>query len=553
MSNFLLKNPKRRFTSSYIIALSIIALLSITSQIIIRNVLNKQEKDARVINISGRQRMLSQKISKLALQLERVESHHGFKKVKMELMEIFNLWSSSHYGLRDRSYEMQLEGENSDLIQKMFIEIAPDFEEMKEACEQIKVLKNNVEIHPFVTQILSNEGSFLKQMNTITFQYDNESTARIQKVKLIEMALLVITLLAIFLEAFFIFRPAVNAVDKYLKQTISRGLALREANDNLLESNEKKELIEKELYTQLEKNHQLQLNVNKELERKIDERTREIQEKNEEILLQSEELQNQNKMLVSANQKITESITYAAKLQHSILGYRQNILEHFKEGFILDKPKDIISGDFYWFYKHEELRFMVVADCTGHGVSAAFMTIIGNLLLNDIIVNQQIKSPNDILSLLDIELYSLLNLKNIYKVYDGMDLALIVINEDHRSIEFSGAKRPLYFVGKENKITKLLGSKSTIGYSAKSIQKKFTLEEVTYQGGDRLYMTTDGFQDQFGGKSNTKFMQNKLIETLNKTINYPMEKQEKVLENVLDKWKGENVQTDDILLVGIEL
>lgn len=553
MNKFLLKNPKKRFTYSYIIALSIIALLSIASQIVIRSVLSKQEKDGRVINISGRQRMLSQKISKLALQLERADDKQEFEKIKEEFSLIVTLWSTSHYGLRDRSLKMELEGDNTLTIQKMFEGIAPNFDEMYWASKKIIASDNAASILPFVSKILKNEGEFLKQMNTITFQYDHESTSRIQKVKLIELVLLGITLMSIFLEAFFIFRPAVDAVDKYLKETINRGLALREAHDNLLESKEKQEHVEKELYTQLQKNHELQVNVNKELELKINERTREIQDQKEEILQQSNELKNHNDLLANANQKVTDNITYATKLQHSILGYRQNILSQFKDGFILNKPKDIISGDFYWFYQTEELRFLVVADCTGHGVSAAFMTIIGNLLLNDIIVNQQIKSPNDILNLLDMELYALMNLKNVNKVYDGMDLGLIVINEDHRLIEFSGAKRPLYFVGKDNKIDKIMGSKSTIGYSTKNVKKSFEIETINYQSGDRLYMTSDGFQDQFGGSSNSKFMQNRLIDALNRTVNYPMSKQKKVMEGVFDKWKGNTAQTDDVLIVGVEL
>lgn len=553
MNKFLLKNPKKRFTASYVIALSIIALLSIASQIVIRSVLNKQEKDARVINISGRQRMLSQKISKLALQLERADEPREFQKIKKEFSTIVELWSSSHHGLRDRLPELELQGENSPTIKKMFEEIANNFDEMNEASQSILLAKNAYVIDSFVSQILANEGSFLKQMNTITFQYDHESTARIQQVKMIELILLSITLLSIFLEAFFIFRPAVTAVDRYLRETINRGLALREAHDNLLASEEKKESVQKELYEQLEKNHELQISINKELELKINERTREIQEKNEEILAQSNELKQQNDLLANANQKITESITYATKLQHSILGYRQDMLENFKDGFILNKPRDIISGDFYWHYQTEELRFLVVADCTGHGVSAAFMTIIGNLLLNDIIVNQQIKSPNDILNLLDMELYSLINLKNIDKVYDGMDLGIVVINEHQRIIEFSGAKRPLYFVGANNEITKVVGSKSTIGYSAKTIRKNFEIQTLNYQGGDRLYMTSDGFQDQFGGGNNSKFMQTRLIEALNKTMNYGMQKQKKVMEGVFDKWKGNNAQTDDVLIVGVEL
>ncbi|AZQ61399.1 hypothetical protein EI427_03920 [Flammeovirga pectinis] len=553
MNHFLLKNPKKRFTASYITALSLIALLSITSQLIIRSVLTEQEKDARIINISGRQRMLSQKISKLALQLERATSDREYSLLKSKLENVMHLLSTSHYGLMNRSEEMALEGENSETIKKMFEGITDNFEAIFKAGNSILLSSHAYEVKEDVSIILKNEASFLKQMNTITFQYDHESTSRTKKVSLIEYILLFITLASIFLEGFFIFRPAVNAIDKYLRETISRGIALQDAHENLMESQEKKELVERELFEQLQKNHELQININKDLELKINERTREIQDQKEEILQQSNELKYQNDMITKVNTKLTENISYARKLQHSILGNRQSIVDQFKDGFITSKPKDIISGDFYWFYQIDNLRFLIAADCTGHGVSAAFMTIIGNLLLNDIITNQKVYTPDNILNLLDMELYALMNLKNTKKIHDGMDLGLVVINSDTRTIEFSGAKRPLYFVGKENTIEKYAGSKSTIGYNSKSVRKDFNSTLIHYQGGDRLYLTSDGFQDQFGGESDTKFMQKRFVEVLNKTINLSMEKQQKVLDTVFEKWKGASTQTDDVLVVGVEL
>ncbi|WP_281613780.1 type IV pili methyl-accepting chemotaxis transducer N-terminal domain-containing protein [Flammeovirga sp. SubArs3] len=548
-----LKSPKKKLTASYIIALSLIAFLSISSQVIIRTVLSKQEKDARVINISGRQRMLSQKISKIALQLERASSNRQYAKLQGEFKSVIELWSSSHYGLKERSLELDLGGENSETISKMFAEITPNFDQMKQAAENILEESSPQYIDPYVSVILQNEASFLRQMNIITFQYDHESTSRIKQVETIETILLVITLLSIFLEAKFIFRPAVKAIDKYLNETISRGLALRDAHQNLLNTNQEKESVEKELYEQLEKNHQLQININKDLELKINERTREIQDQKEEIEQQASKLQKQNEVVSNVNRKLTDSISYAKKVQHSILGHRQNIINEFKDGFILNRPKDIISGDFYWFYQKEDLRILVAADCTGHGVSAAFMTIIGNLLLNDIVINQQIHSPKEILNFLDMELYALLNLKNVNKISDGMDLGLVAIHSDRREIEFVGAKRPLYFVGKDNKIDKIQGSKSTIGYHAKDVRKQFESSIIDYQSGDRLYLTSDGFQDQFGGSQGSKFLQKRLIEALNRTINYPMVKQKKVLEGVFEKWKGTAPQTDDVLIVGVEL
>ncbi|MBB3697877.1 SpoIIE family protein phosphatase [Flammeovirga yaeyamensis] len=547
------KSPKKRLTTSYVIALSLIALLSIASQVVIRTVLAKQEKDARVINISGRQRMLSQKISKMALQLETAKSESQFAELKSEFIEVIELWSSSHHGLKERSEEMDLQGENSETVTKMFEGIAVNYESIFDASNKILEFESPDGIEEYVNIILQNEASFLRQMNVITFQYDHESTSRIKEVENIETILLAITLISILLEAFFIFRPAVAAIDKFLNETMQRGLALKEAHQSLLTSNLEKETVEKELFEQLQMNHNMQLSYNKDLEDKIEERTREIEDQKEEILQQSNELLEQNEVVSKVNKKLTDSISYAKKLQQSIFSKREDILEQFVDGFIIDKPRDIISGDFYWYYSKDDIRFIVVADCTGHGVSAAFMTIIGNLLLNDIVVNQKVVSPKEILNFLDMELYALMNLKNVEKISDGMDIGLVTINSEKREIEFVGAKRPLYVASGNEDVKKIEGSKSTIGYHTKDTKKEFEPTLLTYQKGDRLYLVTDGFQDQFGGNNESKFLQKRFIDALNRTNGFDMIKQKKVLEGVFDKWKGSNEQTDDVLVLGVEL
>lgn len=555
-----LQKSKHRLTTSYIIALSIIGCLSLGSQLIIRKFLTEQESDARIINIAGRQRMLSQKIAKTVLMLDANQNNSEYTNILSNFRDIYNLWSNSHKGLTTRSHEMQLDGVNSQNINKMFDELAPHYKAIETSC--LSILKNKKYLPKSKDAILKHEASFLKGMNDITFQYDHESTQRIQLLKNIELGLLIMTFTTIFLEAFFIFRPAISALAVYIEKLDEKQQELLVAKDNKLAAEQEKLEINKLLISQLKENQHLQVSYNKNLSKQVEERTREIEDQKEEITQQSIELQYQNDKIQEQNyalqgihKKVTSSINYAKKIQESVLGDQSQIMRQFKDGFILYKPKDIVSGDFYWSHQIGSEKIIICADCTGHGVPGAFMTMIGNLLLKEIIIGEKVTDPKTILYKLDRHLNS--TLKNQAsegeKVYDGMDMSVLVIDESTKKAIYSGAKRPLYYKSMGKELVKVKGNKDSIGFIPMSREKVFENTSFSYKANDIFYICSDGFQDQFGGADNRKYMTKKLYKLLSMVTALPCNEQKNLLEKEFDYWKGEHPQTDDVLLIGIQV
>ena len=196
---------------------------------------------------------------------------------------------------------------------------------------------------------------------------------------------------------------------------------------------------------------------------------------------------------------ILDSLNYAASIQMAVFGSKSQILKHFKEGFILFKPKDIVSGDFYWFGSVEDEKIVVSADCTGHGVPAALMTIMGNDLLNEIVLQDKIIHPDKILEELDRKIINGLSNENGVERQDGMDMSIVTINAKKQRIYFAGAKNPLYIIYK-NEIDTIKGSFFPIGSNQYNTKKQFDLHEIRYKKETKIYLFSDGFQDQFGGK-----------------------------------------------------
>ncbi len=288
------------------------------------------------------------------------------------------------------------------------------------------------------------------------------------------------------------------------------------------------------------------------LERKVNERTLEVNERNAE-------LQRQSEVLEERNQHITDSIRYAARIQDSILGDKNLLSNLFNDSFILFKPRDIVSGDFYWFsdviIEGKKHSIAVCADCTGHGVPGAFMTVMGNDLLTEIIINKKNTAPDEILKLLDEQIEATFRNQS---TRDGMDMAIINYCHTSRTLKFAGAKNPLYLV-EHGTIREIKGSKHAIG-GGKSKYKKRTekiFETTTFILPNQvtLYMASDGFQDQFGKASESdetrKFMKKRFRELLLEVSKKPIQDQERLLNEVLENWKKTEKQTDDILVMGI--
>ncbi|MBA3683347.1 MAG: SpoIIE family protein phosphatase [Bacteroidetes bacterium] len=255
-----------------------------------------------------------------------------------------------------------------------------------------------------------------------------------------------------------------------------------------------------------------------------------------------------NRTLTAKNKEITDSINYAQKIQQAILPSDTFLKTNFKDGFVLYLPKDIVSGDYYFFYENEETKYVAAIDCTGHGVPGAMMSVIANSLLKEVFYNKELKKPNEILYALDELLFDSLNKNNLDEIrYDGMDISLCAVNKKTNVLEFAGAMRPLFLV-RNNELIEIKGSKYPLGYYF--AEKDFVLNTVQLQEGDRLYLTTDGYADQFGGNNNKKLNRKAFKELLLSLEGMDADEQNSFLDYALRNWKQDEEQTDDVLIIG---
>jgi ligand-binding sensor domain-containing protein/serine phosphatase RsbU (regulator of sigma subunit) len=269
---------------------------------------------------------------------------------------------------------------------------------------------------------------------------------------------------------------------------------------------------------------------NKVLEEKVEERTQELAQKNKDI---------------------TSSIQYAKRIQLAILPPLEQIFRHFPESFLVYKPKDIVSGDFYWFGIKDGKKIIAAVDCTGHGVPGAFMSMIGHNLLNQIISENGITSPDLILNALHRGVQAALKQgTNVVDTSDGMDVAICSIDTERSELVYAGAFRPLFIVNGSS-FERIDADKSPIGGSQLDAERKFTPHRVKIKKGDTIYMTSDGYADQFGGERGKKFMVKRFNELILSIQHQSMQEQGRTLETTFEAWKGSYQQIDDILVIGI--
>lgn len=265
-----------------------------------------------------------------------------------------------------------------------------------------------------------------------------------------------------------------------------------------------------------------------------------VKERTAEVVAQKEELAQKNK-------DITDSIRYAQRIQFAILPPELP----FADTFILFKPKDIVSGDFYWLDVVGDLEFLAAVDCTGHGVPGAFMSIIGYNSLNKIVKEHKIYKPSDILDRLNYEVTTSLQRHDSTggAIQDGMDMSLICFNRKTRLLQFAGAFNPLWLV-RNGELEEIRADRFPIGRSKIDEEKKFTNNEIQIQKGDAIYFFSDGFADQFGGDTGKKFKSKPMKELVIAIQDAPMKKQKEMLEKTLEVWRGEIEQVDDVLVIG---
>ncbi len=268
----------------------------------------------------------------------------------------------------------------------------------------------------------------------------------------------------------------------------------------------------------------------------------------------SKELEKAYKTIQEQTAEITDGINYAFKIQSALQPKMEVIQQSLPNSFVILKPKEVVSGDFYWYAYKDGKSLLAVADCTGHGVPGAFMTMIGNTLLNQIVNEKNILSPDEILKQLNIGVRTLLNQdKADSQSRDGMEIGFITLDHAKKIILFSGANIPLVHIRK-GEITEHAPDKKGIGGKQTEAERTYLMHQIAYQPGDAFYMFSDGLQDQFGGPDGKKFMISRLKEMLKEISGKPAIEQKTHINQVLSDWMGTKYhQLDDITIAGVVL
>jgi serine phosphatase RsbU (regulator of sigma subunit) len=282
------------------------------------------------------------------------------------------------------------------------------------------------------------------------------------------------------------------------------------------------------------------------LEHKVIERTEEIVKQKEEIELKTKELEILFK-------QVTDSIHYAKRIQEAILPPDNIVKQILPTSFVLYKPKDIVSGDFYWIDKKEDWSYFAAVDCTGHGVPGAFMSIVGYNLLKDILKNTDSINPSVIMDKMNDGVANTLhtNTTSGKQTKDGMDMTLCALNYNTLELQFSGAYNPLYII-RNNEIIQYKADKFPVGMFIGEKQL-FTNHLIQLQKGDSIYIFSDGYADQFGGPRGKKFMAGNFRQLLLDVSKLPIERQKTTLNQTIEEWRGNLEQVDDMLIIGVQV
>jgi len=296
----------------------------------------------------------------------------------------------------------------------------------------------------------------------------------------------------------------------------------------------------------------------------------ELKEKNEELTVLNNAISGQNEQILEANEELTvlneainnqkteilDSITYAKKIQAAMLPPEEYFHEILNDGFILFKPRDIVSGDFFWIKHVNQYVILAAADCTGHGVPGAFMSLLGISFLNEIVQRREITQANQVLNELRKQIrHSLRQHGQAEESKDGIDMALCVIDGKTNTLQYSGANNPLYLIRDNNgapELTEYKADRMPLGYY-QGTHKTFTNKDIQLEHGDVYYLFSDGFVDQKGGKDNKKYLSKNFKNLLIKIHQEPMRAQKNILDKTIADWMGNNSQIDDILVLGVRV
>jgi len=335
--------------------------------------------------------------------------------------------------------------------------------------------------------------------------------------------------------------------------------------------------IKKEKEALQEKNLRIQQKHNEELEKKVEERTKELSITNdslnlinetlnttlatvkaqkEQISAQHQDITKQAKQLEEAFSNIRSSINYARRIQEAKLPQLNQIKSAFPQSFVFFRPRDHVSGDFYWFADIGEKKIIAAVDCTGHGVPGAFMSMIGSELLNEVVNQRKISQPDEILRHLHLGIRRTLRQRETAN-RDGMDIAICVWDQNKNALQFAGAKSPMLLIN-DHELQVVKGNRMPIGGLQREVERCFTVHEFNIESPSTIYIYSDGFQDQFGGEKGKKFLSKKFKQLLYENHELPMEDQQQLLAHTFEKWIGDDTQTpetqiDDVLVIGFRI
>lgn len=273
-----------------------------------------------------------------------------------------------------------------------------------------------------------------------------------------------------------------------------------------------------------------------------------VNSQNIELEEQKERVHLQKVLLEEKNKEMTDSINYAKRIQNSVLLEPAAFEGKFKEAFLLFKPKDIVSGDFYWLAEYDDFIFYATVDCTGHGVPGGFMSMLGNSFLNQIIVDKKITEPGEILDVLRVKIILALQQKD---AKDGMDMVLCRLNKKSNELVYAAANNPLWLM-RNNELIEYPADKQPVGLSeGKTLQ--YRQHVIPLLEGDRIYTFTDGYADQFGGKNGKKFKKTAFKELIKSISQKSMSEQKKIVNETIETWRAGHEQVDDITVIGVRV
>ncbi len=284
----------------------------------------------------------------------------------------------------------------------------------------------------------------------------------------------------------------------------------------------------------------------------LKQKKKEIEKSHQMLKEQNEEITSQSELVNQQNVKISDSIQYAKKIQSAVLPHQAYIDEILPENFILFKPRDVVSGDFYWVKQISGFIVIAAADCTGHGVPGAILSMLGISFLNEIVQKREITEANQVLNELRKQIKQALRQTGKKgEADDGMDISLCVLETKTKKLQYAGANNPLYLI-QNNELTEIKADRMPIGYYPNEKQS-FTNHEIQLKNGDIFYLFSDGYMDQFGGKKGFKYKSSNFQKILTENHNKPMIIQKELLEQELKNWMKGHEQTDDILVMGVRV